>query len=68
MRGSLAVDYINGLLPHFDHHDMSYVAVSRAPIEEIEVVRKRMGWSFVGYRHINPTSTMTSMCHFGQTR
>jgi predicted dithiol-disulfide oxidoreductase (DUF899 family) len=43
---SLAVDHINGLLPHFEHHDMAYVAVSRAPIEEIEVVRKRMGWKF----------------------
>jgi predicted dithiol-disulfide oxidoreductase (DUF899 family) len=35
-----------GLLPHFEHHDMSYVAVSRAPIEEIELVRKRMRWNF----------------------
>ena len=43
---SLAVDHMNGLLPHFEHHDLSYVAVSRAPIEEIEVVRKRMGWEF----------------------
>jgi predicted dithiol-disulfide oxidoreductase (DUF899 family) len=43
---SLAVDHINGLLPHFEHHDLSYVAVSRAPIEEIEVVRKRMRWEF----------------------
>jgi predicted dithiol-disulfide oxidoreductase (DUF899 family) len=42
----LAVDHINGLLPHFEHHDLSYVVVSRAPIEEIEVVRKRMGWKF----------------------
>jgi predicted dithiol-disulfide oxidoreductase (DUF899 family) len=43
---SLATDHINGLLPHLEHHDLSYVAVSRAPIEEIEVVRKRMGWEF----------------------
>jgi predicted dithiol-disulfide oxidoreductase (DUF899 family) len=43
---SLATDHINGLLPHFEHHDLSYVAVSRAPIEEIEVVRNRMGWKF----------------------
>ena len=43
---SLAMDHINGLLPHFEHHDLSYVAVSRAPIEEIEVVRNRMGWKF----------------------
>jgi len=43
---SLESDHVDGLLPHFEHHDMSYVAVSRAPIEEIEVVRKRMGWKF----------------------
>lgn len=43
---SLESDHVDGLLPHFEHHDMSYVAVSRAPIEEIEIVRKRMGWKF----------------------
>jgi predicted dithiol-disulfide oxidoreductase (DUF899 family) len=36
----------NPLLPDFKHHDMAYVAVSRAPIDEIEAVRKRMGWKF----------------------
>jgi len=43
---SLESDHVDGLLPHFEHHDMAYVAVSRAPIEEIEAVRKRMGWKF----------------------
>jgi predicted dithiol-disulfide oxidoreductase (DUF899 family) len=43
---SLESDHVDGLLPHFEHHDMSYVAISRAPIEEIEEVRKRMGWKF----------------------
>jgi predicted dithiol-disulfide oxidoreductase (DUF899 family) len=43
---SLESDHVDGLLPHFEHHDMSYVAVSRAPIEEIETVRKRMEWKF----------------------
>jgi predicted dithiol-disulfide oxidoreductase (DUF899 family) len=43
---SLESDHVDGLLPHFEHHDMSYVTVARAPIEEIEVVRKRMGWQF----------------------
>jgi predicted dithiol-disulfide oxidoreductase (DUF899 family) len=43
---SLESDHVDGLLPHFEHHDMSYVAVSRAPIDEIEAVRKRMGWKF----------------------
>jgi predicted dithiol-disulfide oxidoreductase (DUF899 family) len=43
---SLEVDHVEGLLEHFDNHDVSYVAVARAPIEEIEAVRKRMGWRF----------------------
>ena len=43
---SLEVDHVEGLLEHLGNHDVSYVAVARAPIEEIEVVRKRMGWRF----------------------
>jgi predicted dithiol-disulfide oxidoreductase (DUF899 family) len=43
---SLTMDHIDGLLPHFEHHDLAYVAVSRAPIEEIEAVRERMRWKF----------------------
>jgi predicted dithiol-disulfide oxidoreductase (DUF899 family) len=43
---SLEVDHIGGLLPHLENHDVSYVAVARAPIEEIEAVRKRMEWHF----------------------
>jgi predicted dithiol-disulfide oxidoreductase (DUF899 family) len=43
---SLHVDHIVGLLSHLQNHDVSYAVVARAPIEEIEVVRKRMGWPF----------------------
>lgn len=43
---SLESDHVDELLPHFEHHDMSYITVSRAPIVEIEVVRKKMGWKF----------------------
>jgi predicted dithiol-disulfide oxidoreductase (DUF899 family) len=43
---SLEVDHIDGILPHLENHDVSYVAVARAPIEEIEAIRKRMGWKF----------------------
>jgi predicted dithiol-disulfide oxidoreductase (DUF899 family) len=43
---SLEVDHIDGILPHLESHDVSYIAVARAPIEEIEAVRKRMGWKF----------------------
>jgi len=43
---SLEVDHIEGMLVHLLNHDMSYVAVARAPIEEIEAVRQRMWWRF----------------------
>jgi predicted dithiol-disulfide oxidoreductase (DUF899 family) len=43
---SLEVDHVDGILPHLENHDLSYVAVARAPIDEIEAVRKRMGWKF----------------------
>nr|CAD6421894.1 hypothetical protein REQ54_02288 [Rhizobium sp. Q54] len=39
-------DHIDGTLAHLNHHDVTYVAVSRAPIEKIEAYRKRMGWKF----------------------
>src|SRR6202163_4523904 len=31
---------------HFEHADLSFAAVSRAPFTQIEPVRKRMGWRF----------------------
>jgi predicted dithiol-disulfide oxidoreductase (DUF899 family) len=40
------VDHLEGILVHRENHDVSYVAVARAPIDEIEIVRKRMGWRF----------------------
>lgn len=43
---SFEVDHLAGILVHLEHHDVSYVAVARAPIEEIEAVRRRMGWTF----------------------
>jgi len=43
---SLEVDHVDGLLEHLHNHDVTYVVVARAPIDEIEVVRKRMGWRF----------------------
>jgi predicted dithiol-disulfide oxidoreductase (DUF899 family) len=43
---SLEVDHIEPLLVHLHNHDVSYAVVARAPIEEIEAVRTRMGWRF----------------------
>jgi predicted dithiol-disulfide oxidoreductase (DUF899 family) len=41
---SFEVDHIEGILPHLNNHDVTYAVVSRAPIAEIESVRRRMGW------------------------
>jgi len=43
---SFGSDQVEGALVHLRHHDVTYVAVSRAPIQEIEAFKKRMGWSF----------------------
>lgn len=37
---SFAVDRVEGILVHIENHDVTYVAVARAPIEEIELVRR----------------------------
>jgi len=41
---SLGVDQLEGILPHLEAHDLTIVVVARAPIAEIEAVRRRMGW------------------------
>jgi predicted dithiol-disulfide oxidoreductase (DUF899 family) len=43
---SFGSDHVGGALVHLEHHDVSFVAVSRAPFAEIEPFRKRMGWNF----------------------
>lgn len=43
---SFEVDHIEGALVHLENHDVSYVAVSRAPLAEIEAFKHRMGWRF----------------------
>lgn len=43
---SFLSDHIEGALPHLNHHDVTWTAVSRAPIDEIEAYKKRMEWKF----------------------
>jgi predicted dithiol-disulfide oxidoreductase (DUF899 family) len=43
---SFEADNISGGLVHFTQRDVAFVAISRAPIDEIEAYRKRMGWHF----------------------
>ncbi|HEY0817196.1 MAG TPA: thioredoxin family protein [Rhizobacter sp.] len=43
---SFMADHVDGALPHLAARDLSFVAVSRAPLAEIERFRSRMGWQF----------------------
>ncbi|HBN9986077.1 TPA: DUF899 domain-containing protein [Pseudomonas aeruginosa] len=46
---SFLADHIDGANRHLAHHDVSLVAVSRAPLEEFQAFRRRMGWRFDWY-------------------
>jgi len=43
---SLLSDHVDGARRHFEHNDLSFVAVSRGPIEKLQAYRRRMGWNF----------------------
>ena len=43
---SFVSDHFDGALPHLEHHDVTLVAVSRAPLAEIQAYKTRMGWGF----------------------
>ena len=43
---SFTADSLAGAVVHLENRDVSFVAVSRAPLERLLAYRKRMGWSF----------------------
>lgn len=43
---SFQAEHIDGPRPHLEHHNVSIVAVSRAPLAKIEAYKRRMGWRF----------------------
>ena len=43
---SFHADHMDGAIQHLKQHDVSFVVVSRAPLEEIQAFQKRMGWQF----------------------
>jgi predicted dithiol-disulfide oxidoreductase (DUF899 family) len=43
---SFMADHIDGMNVHLAHRDVTFVAISRAPLAEIELFRQRMGWQF----------------------
>ena len=43
---SYMADHTDGMTVHLAHRDTTFVAISRAPLAEIERFRSRMGWRF----------------------
>ena len=43
---SYMADHADGMTVHLAHRDVTFVAISRAPLAEIERFRRRMGWRF----------------------
>ena len=39
-------DNFNGIDVHLRQRDVAFTAISRAPLSEVEVFKKRMGWTF----------------------
>jgi predicted dithiol-disulfide oxidoreductase (DUF899 family) len=42
---SLEADHAEGAIVHLEHHDVTYVRVSRAPLDKLQAYKKRMGWT-----------------------
>jgi len=43
---SFWADNFNGIIVHLNHRDVTMVAISRAPLPQLEAFKKRMGWNF----------------------
>jgi predicted dithiol-disulfide oxidoreductase (DUF899 family) len=43
---SFLADHVDGAIVHLAHRDVTWTAVSRAPLAKIEAFKKRMGWKF----------------------
>jgi predicted dithiol-disulfide oxidoreductase (DUF899 family) len=43
---SFLADHVDGANQHLKHHDVSFVAVSRAPLDALLAYKRRMGWAF----------------------
>jgi predicted dithiol-disulfide oxidoreductase (DUF899 family) len=43
---SFGNDHVDAAYQHLQHHDVTYVAVGRAPLKKLDAYRERMGWRF----------------------
>jgi predicted dithiol-disulfide oxidoreductase (DUF899 family) len=43
---SWTADHVDPTVIHLNHHDVSFVAASHAPLERLNAYKRRMGWGF----------------------
>jgi len=43
---SFTADSLAGAVVHLAHHDVTFAATSRAPLQKLDAYKRRMGWSF----------------------
>jgi predicted dithiol-disulfide oxidoreductase (DUF899 family) len=43
---SFTADSLDGAVVHLPSHDVTFAAVSRAPLERLDAYKRRMGWTF----------------------
>lgn len=43
---SFWADNFNGITMHLNHRDVTMIAISKAPLDQLEAFKKRMGWHF----------------------
>src|SRR6476660_7086300 len=43
---SAIADGFDGIAVHLENHDVSFAAVSRAPLAKLQAYKQRMGWTF----------------------
>ena len=43
---SFWADNFNGIVVHLNHRDVSFAAISRAPLDKLQAFAERFGWSF----------------------
>jgi predicted dithiol-disulfide oxidoreductase (DUF899 family) len=46
---SFWADNFNGIVVHLNHRDVTFLAISRAPLPKLQAYARRLGWSFPWY-------------------
>jgi predicted dithiol-disulfide oxidoreductase (DUF899 family) len=53
-------DHFDGGVVHLNHRDVTFLGLSRAPLEQLQAYKRRMGWTFPWVSSYGRTSPTTS--------